>query len=77
MLVSLRLAAGSVASVAVTVEAISRSPEGWTVIVGYTHAMTPILACVADAGVIDIEVEPLMESDASDDETAEWFAEAA
>lgn len=77
MSVTLRLAAGCVSSYAVSVPAYGRLSRGWVVCIGHTFDMTPIISIVPDASVIEIEVEPLPEVDASDEDTAEWFAEAA
>lgn len=77
MSVTLRLAAHTVSTSAVTVPAFGRISRGWVVAIGYDHHMTPIISVVPDAAVLEIEVEPLLEPDASDEDSAEWFAEAA
>lgn len=75
MSVFVHLAAGSVASVPVTVEAIGHGPSGWLVVLGYDHHLAPILGCVADALVLEVELEQ-GEARGEEDERVEWMEAA-
>ena len=61
------VAAGVVASVQVTVEALGHSRDGWLVVLGYEHDMTPILTLVHDADVLDIDIEAIEFSEMDED----------